>query len=116
MTRAGLSVQLTVDGDISDVPAGVALTAYRIVQESLTNSLRHARAHHAAVTVANHSEVLDIEIADDGRGGNGAPSRGHGLVGMQERVAVYGGTFAAGPDASGGFRVTARLPYGEPMR
>ena len=115
VTRAGLSIDLAIHGDMTEVPAGVALTAYRIVQESLTNTLRHARAHRAQVTVANGSEVLEIDVADDGRGGNGAPVRGHGLVGMQERVSVYGGTFAAGPDARGGFRVVARLPYGEPI-
>ena len=93
------------------MPTGVGLAAYRIVQEALTNTLRHARASRAVVRVDCTSEILVIEVIDDGRGPNGTGARGHGLVGMRERVAVYGGSLVTGPGTDGGFRVAARLPY-----
>lgn len=108
---AGLPVDVSVDGDLDRVPPGVGLAAYRIVQEALTNTLRHARANRARVHLDNTSGALLIEVTDDGHGANGAPAGGHGLVGMRERVAVYGGSLDAGPARGGGFRVTARLPY-----
>jgi len=109
---AGLHVELDVLGDADDVPPGVGLAAYRITQEALTNAIRHAHATRADVTVSVALGSLTIEVVDDGRGG--APTGGgHGLVGMQERAAVYGGTVDAGPIPGGGFRVRAQLPYGE---
>ena len=111
VTGAGLTVDLNVDGDTADVPPGVGLAAYRIVQEALTNSLRHAGAQRATVRLDSSSGVLLIEVTDDGRGPNGRGSGGHGLIGMRERVAVYGGSLDVGPGPSGGFRVAANLRY-----
>ncbi len=111
---AGLEVDLQVDGEVDAVPPGVGLAAHRIVQEALTNALRHGRAQHAEVRLAATPGVLDLEVTDDGQGPSGDDADGHGLVGMRERAAVYGGSVRAGPGPSGGFRVTARLPYGEP--
>jgi signal transduction histidine kinase len=91
----------------------VGLAAYRIVQESLTNSLRHADAHHATVRLGCERAGLVVEVSDDGRGPNGSRSGGHGLVGMRERAAVHGGSLETGTSATGGFRVLARLPYDE---
>jgi signal transduction histidine kinase len=109
---AGLTVDLRVDGDVDDVPPGVGLAAYRITQEALTNAIRHAHAERADVTIGVAPGVLTVDVVDDGRGG-ATSGGGHGLVGMQERAAVYGGTVDAGPGPDGGFRVRARLPYGE---
>jgi signal transduction histidine kinase len=112
---AGVDTHVTWEGHRGEVPHGVDLTAYRIVQESLTNVLKHGGPNvHVDVTIRYEPEALDVEIVDDGRGVNGRSSAsGHGLLGMRERVAVYGGSFDAGPHAGGGFRVAARLPYGE---
>src|SRR5690606_41747336 len=99
----------------SAVPPGVELTAYRIVQEALTNVLKHAGPARAEVRIGCAPSCLELEVSDDGRGINGAAEPGgHGLLGMRERVAVYGGRFDAGPKPGGGFRVRATLPYGEP--
>jgi signal transduction histidine kinase len=108
---AGLRVELTVTADTTSVPSGVDLAAYRIVQEALTNALRHAHASRVAVTLDHDAEGLHILVTDDGVGGSNARPGGHGLVGMRERVAVYGGALDAGPMAGGGFRVDATLPY-----
>jgi signal transduction histidine kinase len=113
VSGAGLPVELRVEGELDGVPAGVGLAAYRIVQEALTNALRHAGAHQAWVRLDTTSGALLIEVADDGHGPNGSASAGHGLVGMRERVAVYGGSLHAGAGVGGGFRVAARLPYEE---
>jgi signal transduction histidine kinase len=111
---AGVPVTLTVEGTARDVPPGVDLTAYRIVQEALTNVLKHAGPAHAQVLVDYAPGTLRLEIADDGRGVNGrASDGGHGLVGMRERVGVYGGSLSAGAAPGGGFRVVAELPYGD---
>ncbi len=111
VTRAGLPVRLTVEGDPRPVSPGVDISAYRIVQEGLTNALKHAHAGRAEVTVSYRGDHVEIEVADDGRGGppsvNGA---GHGLPGMRERVALYGGTLEAGPLPEGGWALRARLP------
>ena len=110
----GVPVTVAIEGTPTDVPAGVDLTAYRIVQEALTNVLKHAGPAQACVTVAYRPGAVVLRITDDGRGVNGSPSGvGHGLLGMRERVGVYGGTLATGPQAGGGFRVEAELPYGE---
>jgi signal transduction histidine kinase len=110
---AGVQVDVEIDGDRHDLPPGVDLTAYHIVQEALTNVLKHAGPATATVTVGYEPDAVRLEVVDDGRGVNGrASGGGHGLVGMRERVAVYGGTLVTGPRAGGGFRVAARLPYG----
>jgi len=109
---AGLSVELTLAPDPSGIPAGVELAAYRIVQEALTNSLRHAHARRATVRLDVEAGTLRVVVTDDGSGtGGGGRPGGHGLVGMRERVAVYGGSLDLGPAADGGFRVAATLPY-----
>ncbi|MDA0140809.1 sensor histidine kinase [Solirubrobacter sp. CPCC 204708] len=110
---AGLHVELRVDDRARTLPAGIDLAAFRIVQEALTNTAKHADAHHAWVTVRCPGRALELEIADDGRGPDGsgpAPGGGHGLVGMRERVALYGGSLDLGRHGSGGFLVRARLP------
>jgi signal transduction histidine kinase len=115
---SGLAVDLDVEGAREGLPAGVDLAAFRIVQEALANTAKHARAGHAWVTVRCDARAVDLEIADDG-GGPGGPRRpadrttGHGLVGMRERVALYGGTLQTGPRERGrGFLVRARIPVG----
>jgi signal transduction histidine kinase len=111
---AGLDTNVTWEGTRVELPHGVDLTAYRIVQESLTNALKHGGPRaHVDVTIQYEPEALALEVVDDGRGVNGrAPGDGHGLLGMRERVAVYGGSFEAGPQPGGGFRVAVYLPYG----
>jgi signal transduction histidine kinase len=109
--EAGMPVELRVEGDERPIPPGIDLSAYRIVQEALTNALKHAGPAHARVTVRYGERELDIEIADDGAGVNGdAPPGGHGLVGMRERVALFGGDLATGRQSGGGYAVRARLP------
>ena len=107
---AGLPVELAVEGEPTVLPRGLDLAAYRIVQESLTNARKHAGPAHAHVIVRFGHETLELSITDDGSAPPNGNSSGHGLVGMRERVALYGGDFEAGPRAQGGFRVAARLP------
>jgi len=86
------------------------------VQEGLTNVLKHAGRATATVVIGYEDTALRLEILDDGRGVNGqATAGGHGLIGMRERVGVYGGSFEAGPRTGGGYRVAVRLPYGDPV-
>ncbi len=94
------------------LPAGVDLCAYRIVQEGLTNALKHAGPAHAEVVLRYEPRTLDVEVRDDGRGPSAviADGSGHGLVGMRERVALYGGRLQAGARDGGGFAIHARLP------
>jgi len=109
----GLPVTLTVAGDLDDLPAGVGLGIYRIVQESLTNTLKHAGPGASAdVTVTRQGERIELEITDNGAGGRQlvGVSGGNGLIGMRERAHVYGGSLAAGPGPAGGWRVRAVLP------
>jgi signal transduction histidine kinase len=109
--EAGLPVTLRVDGGPVELDPGVALTVYRIVQEALTNALKHAGAATAEVRLAFGGAALTVEIVDTGRGPRpGAVPIGHGLVGMRERVALYGGSLHTGPRPGGGFRVHARMP------
>jgi signal transduction histidine kinase len=108
--EAGLTVELRVEGDRQPLPAGVDLTAYRLVQEGLTNALKHARAERAQVVVRYGDGDLEVTVSDDGRGTGSGDGGGHGLVGMRERVAVYGGELEAGPQAEGGYRLRAKLP------
>jgi signal transduction histidine kinase len=108
--EAGLPVELHFEGEPTALPPGVAVSAYRIVQEALTNVLKHAGPARARVIVRYASRELELEIADDGRGSRAVGDPGHGLVGMRERVALYGGDFDAGARNGGGFVVRARLP------
>ncbi|MGH3114094.1 MAG: sensor histidine kinase [Gaiellaceae bacterium] len=108
--KAGLPVALTLEGERHVLPPGVDLTAYRIVQEALTNALKHARPARAQVTIRYGREALDIEITNDGRRARTGEATGHGLVGMRERVALYSGELEAGPRERGGYAVRARLP------
>lgn len=106
---AGVQVSLDVRGSAA-VPEGVGLSAYRIVQEALTNVVKHAAPASCTAVVEVTPSSVRIEVADDGPGVKEL-GVGHGLIGMRERVAVYGGTFSAGPGDDGGFRVVAELPY-----
>jgi len=110
--RAGLPVRLHVDGEKFPLPRAIDLSAYRIVQEGLTNALKHAHASHADVTLDYAPSELRIEVRDDGRGSATSDGRGHGLVGVRERVKIYGGEMTAGPGGDGGFVLSARLPIG----
>ena len=113
--ETGLSVQLKMEGDRRALPPGIDLAAYRIVQEALTNVIRHAGPARAHVGVRFGERELELEVTDDGPGTPGNhDGGGHGLVGMRERVALYGGSLETGPVAGGGFAVRARLPIGAP--
>jgi signal transduction histidine kinase len=109
--EAGLPVELSVDGEPRELPVGLELSAYRIVQEALTNALKHAGEARAAVRIRYAPDSLELEVVDDG-GGATEPlgGGGHGLVGMRERVALYGGRFEASRRATGGFAVRVALP------
>jgi signal transduction histidine kinase len=112
--EAGLPASLRVEGEPLELDPGVALTAYRIVQEALTNTLKHAGQATAEVRMTFGPQLLTIEVFDTGSGPRGADSPGHGLLGMRERVAVYGGTLRTGPRPGGGFRVYAKIPVEAP--
>ncbi len=115
---AGLPVVLVIDGDPGRLPAAVDISAYRIVQEALTNVLKHAGPAIAEVSVRCGAEEVLIEVTDDGAGPQpaGTAGGGQGLAGMRERVALFGGELVAGPRPDGGFGVRARLPLGEQSR
>jgi signal transduction histidine kinase len=108
--QAGLPVQLTVHGTPRPLPAGIELSAYRIVQEALTNTLKHAGTTRATVALGYHNGYLELQIRDDGHSPTADLVPGQGLVGMQQRAALLGGELAAGPGPEGGFRVMAKLP------
>ena len=109
--EAGLPVDLSVEGEPTELPPGVDLSAYRIVQEALTNALKHAGPATARVVVRYRENDLELEIADTGAGAGASDGgEGHGLAGMRERVSLYGGRIEAGPRDGGGFAVRARLP------
>jgi len=111
--RAGLETTLSVTGTPIPLPAAVDLTAYRIVQESLTNAIRHAGPAQAAVSLCYGDDELRIDVADTGRGKLASvvsEGAGHGLAGMRERAAAVGGSVETGPSPRGGYRVAARLP------
>ena len=114
--EAGLPVDMVVNGEPRPLPSGIDLAVFRIVQEALTNSLKHAGPARATVTLSYRPDELVLEVVDDGRGlcegvGKDGRAGGHGLVGMRERVALYGGDVSAGPGARGGYEVRARLPF-----
>jgi signal transduction histidine kinase len=110
VNEAGLPVELSVEGEPAALPPGVDLSAYRIVQEALTNALKHAGPATAQVVVRYGAEHLEVEVTDTGRRPAGGDGAGHGLVGMRERVTLFGGDLEAGRRGEGGFAVRARLP------
>jgi signal transduction histidine kinase len=112
MRGVGLPVELSIEGQPRPLPAGVDLSAYRIVQEALTNTLKHARPARARVTVRYRADGVELEILDDGRRSANGSHGGHGITGMRERVRLYGGSLETGGRVEGGFSVRARLPAG----
>jgi signal transduction histidine kinase len=119
---AGLKVWINVDGQRGDVPPGIDLSAYRIVQEALTNVIKHGAAPAADVTIRYRPDSVTVEVTDQGAGAPPAKvpapraDSGHGIIGMRERVAVFGGEFSAGPGPDGGFLVRACFPVAEVTR
>ena len=111
--NAGTSVRLVVHGRVVVLPPGIDLTAYRIVQEALTNARRHAPGAAVEVEVAFGDDVLQVRVRDEGPGSADSDPDGHGLLGMRERAAMVGGTLRAGTAPGGGFVVEADLPIGE---
>ena len=107
----GLDVQMRVETEGRQLDPATQLSAYRIIQEGLTNVLKHAGATRADVHVCRQGDLLEIEIVDDGRGADArTPVGGHGLAGIAERVALLGGAVESGPAARGGYRLRALLP------
>jgi signal transduction histidine kinase len=116
MRGAGVPVESMIEGPARALTPGVDLTAYRLIQEALTNTLKHAGGAHARVVIRYLDRAIDLEVVDDGRGPPPAgtpPGDGHGLVGMRERVELFGGTLDTGGRPGGGFRVTAHIPEPE---
>jgi signal transduction histidine kinase len=111
---AGLAVELTVERGPEPLPPSIDLSAYRIVQEALTNTLKHANATTARVDVRQTAGTLEIDVVDDGKGAE-TVTPGHGIIGMRERAALFGGHLSAGPAPAGGFAVRARIPVAEPV-
>jgi signal transduction histidine kinase len=110
---AGLTARLRIEGKPVSVSPGLGLCAYRVVQEALTNAIKHAGAARAEVRVQWCGDALELEVIDDGRGAEAPPpaqSSGHGIIGMRERTALHGGSVEAGPAPAGGFAVRARIP------
>jgi signal transduction histidine kinase len=110
LREAGLDVELRIEGDPVPLPPGLDVSAYRILQEALTNALKHAGPARATVVVRYSQRELELEVTDDGRGAEDDGAGGHGLIGMRERVAIYGGELQTGPRHNGGYAVHARLP------
>jgi signal transduction histidine kinase len=108
--ESGFTVDLVVEGEPRELPPGVDLSAYRVVQEALTNALEFAGRAHTWVTVRWEKDELELEIANDGDVDGVPNGAGHGLIGMKERVSLYGGSITSGPRQGGGFVVTAHLP------
>ena len=108
--EAGLPVEIEIEGEPRELPPGVDLSAYRIIQEALTNALRYAGPAHAWVTVRWKDRELELEISNDGRSEPGREGVGHGLAGLRERVALVGGSIESGPRSGGGYVVRAHLP------
>jgi signal transduction histidine kinase len=109
---SGLPVELEQTGAAAVVPPGVDLSAYRIIQEALTNVLKHGGPGASArVQIEYGDDALAISVSDDGAAASGGPETGHGLIGIRERVSVVGGEVVAGPGSDGGYVLSARLPY-----
>jgi len=108
--EAGLKVDLTVEGEAKSLPASVDLAGYRLVQEGLTNTLKHAQAQRAEVLLRYGNGEVELVVTDDGNGTGGGDGSGHGLVGLRERISVCGGELDAGPRSGGGYEIRARLP------
>jgi signal transduction histidine kinase len=117
---AGLPVELRIDGEARDLSPGLDLVAFRVVQEALTNAIKHAGPARALVRVTFATGALELEISDTGRGrapaGGDADDTGQGLVGMRERLVLYGGELQTGRARGGGFKVRARIPLPETVR
>ena len=113
---AGVPVELRIEGEPAPLPAGVDLSAYRILQEALTNVVKHADGGLATVVVRYLSGAVELEVADDGPGPMNGGAGGHGLAGMRERVELHGGSLNAGRAEGGGFAVRASLPFGPVSR
>jgi signal transduction histidine kinase len=111
---SGLDVRLHIDGSTEGLPAGLDLSLYRIVEEGLTNALKHTPGAHVDVSYRRRADRVDVVLESTSGAAPRMPGGGHGLVGMRERVAVFGGSFAAGPTDDGGFLVDVRMPLGEP--
>lgn len=111
MAQAGLTVEVNLTGDPARVPAGVSLACYRIIQEGLTNALKHAGQTHVSVTTTCAEAAVDVEIRDHGTASSSDRGGGQGTIGMRERAALYGGTFSGEPHPDGGWSVRAHLPY-----
>lgn len=109
-TATGLKVSCDVTGEVRPLPEAVDLTAYRVVQESLTNTAKHAAGAAASVRLAFRPGVLALSVEDDGPPVPSLSAEGHGIIGMRERAAALGGWLSAGPRSGGGFRVLAELP------
>jgi signal transduction histidine kinase len=112
---AGVRVDVDWHGSREPLPADIDASAFRIIQEAVTNVVRHAGTSQCQVSISQHDGQLSIEVTDSGHGGSGAGT-GYGITGMRERAALLGGDFSAGPRPGGGFRVTARLPLPAPAR
>ena len=113
MQEAGLSVEVKIEGEERPLPPGIDLSAYRIIQEALTNTLKHAGPAKSTVTIRYVDNAIELDIIDNGRGplpSDGQAPRGNGLIGMRERVSLHGGEFKAGRVPGMGFSVQARLP------
>lgn len=114
--HAGLAAELVIKGTPTDLPPGLELACYRIIQEALTNTLKHAGAERAWVNVCYSADTLELEVVDDGRGPAGDGSLGRGLIGMRQRAALYRGRLEAGAQPGGGYRVRAQIPLTEAAR
>jgi signal transduction histidine kinase len=113
---SGVGVDLEMRSPLPDLPAGLDLAVYRVIQEALTNVVKHAAADRCQVTLTSEPGKLTVEVTDNGRGPGGQPGgkgQGHGLIGMRERVGMYGGEFSAAPLPGHGFRVAATFPLAE---
>ena len=117
VSDTGLAVEMSVDGTARELPEGISLCVYRIIQEALTNTLKHAAATRAQVSLRYGADELTVRVTDDGRGiteaGANGGAGGHGLIGLRERVALFDGELQAGPSAEGGYCVSARLPVAD---
>ena len=111
MQAAGQQVELVTEGDLEALPDGLGLVLYRIVQEALTNAMKHAVGAPVRVDVCRDATQIQVQVTNPaGRGETEKTGAGHGLIGMSERAALFGGSVMAGPTAAGGYRIAAKLP------